>query len=72
MRLLAVLLFPVVALTLLVFLILLPVQLVFGLTGLGDWVDANAKWLWAPVWPLLTALSVFGAWKVCARIWRRG
>jgi hypothetical protein len=70
MRLLAVLLFPLVVWVLLLLLVI--VLLGLGeLTGFEAWVDAHAKWLGSAVLPLMLALSVFGAWKVCAWIWRR-
>jgi hypothetical protein len=65
-RLLAVLLFPVVVWMLM----MLQVVVVLGpaeLIGLDTWLGAAFT---VPAVLLMFAVSVFGAWKVCARLWR--
>jgi hypothetical protein len=65
-RLFAVLLFPVIVWMLM----MLQVIVVLGpaeLIGLDTWLGAAFT---VPAVLLIFAVSVFGAWRVCARLWR--
>ena len=65
-RLFAILLFPVIVWMLM----MLQVVVVLGpaeLIGLNTWLGAAFT---VPAVLLMFAVSVFGAWKVCARLWR--